>query len=110
MDRLARLVGTTMLDPEDPTALGLVRILVVSVLTASLLTHVGSVADYFSDASTLAGPAAREAFHSRWSIFFTITDPWAVRAVFAVGVLAHLCWIVGLYTPVAAALSWLRYL
>jgi hypothetical protein len=107
MDRLSRLVGKTMLDHEDPAALGLLRILLVSVFTASLLTHVGAVDEYFSNASTIAGPAAREAFHSRWSIFFTFGEPWMVRSIFAVGVIAHLLWLVGLYTPIAAAISWL---
>lgn len=107
MERLARLVGKTMLDREDPAALGLLRILLASVFTASLLTHIGAVDEYFSDASSIGGPAAREAFHSRWSIFFALGEPWMVRTIFAVGVLAHVAWVVGLYTPIAAAVSWL---
>jgi hypothetical protein len=109
MERINRIVGATMLDREDPTALGLMRIVLVAIFTLALVTHVGAVAEYFSDASVLAGPYARQAFHSRWSLFFYITDPWAVRAIFALGVVAHLLWLVGLFTPVAAVVSWLLW-
>jgi hypothetical protein len=105
--RIERIVGATMLDREDPTALGLMRIVLVAIFTLALVTHVGAVAEYFSDASVLAGPYARKAFHSRWSLFFYVTDPWAVRAIFALGVVAHLLWLVGLFTPVAAVVAWL---
>ncbi len=98
-----------LLATEDPTALGLLRILVVSIFTLSLLSHVGAVADYFSDASMVGGDAAREAFHSRWSLFFRVSSPAAVQVCFAIGVLAHLCWLVGLATPVAAFVSWLLW-
>jgi hypothetical protein len=109
IERINRIVGATMLDREDPTALGLMRIVLVAIFTLALVTHVGAVAEYFSDASVLAGPYARQAFHSRWSLFFYITDPWAVRAIFALGVVAHLLWLVGLFTPVAAVVSWLLW-
>ena len=99
-----------MLDEEDPAALGLLRILVVLVMTASLLTHVGAVSDYFSSHATVGGDAAREAFHSRWSLFFYVTEPWAVRVVFAVGVVAHLLWLVGLYTRVASIVAWVVWI
>lgn len=101
-----RLLGRVWLDPEDATALGLVRIGIVSVLLASLLTHVGAVDAYFSSASTLQGEWAREAFPSRFSIFFWIESPWAVRTIFAIGVVAHVLWLVGRFTPVAAFVSW----
>lgn len=107
---MERLVGAAMLDEEDPAALGLLRITVVFVMTASVLTHVGAVADYFSSHATVGGDAAREAFHSRWSIFFHVTEPWAVRSVFAVGVVAHLLWLVGLYTRAASAVAWLVWI
>jgi hypothetical protein len=99
-----------MLDEEDPAALGLLRILLVLVMTASLLTHVGAVSDYFSSHATVGGDAAREAFHSRWSLFFFVTEPWAVRAVFAVGVVAHLLWLVGLYTRVVSIIAWVVWI
>jgi hypothetical protein len=99
-----------MLDEEDPEALGLLRIAVVAVMTASLLVHVGSVSDYFSSHATVGGEAAREAFHSRWSLFFWVTEPWAVRAVFAVGVVAHLLWLVGLFTRAASLVAWLVWI
>ena len=73
-----RLLGRAMLDEEEPEALGLCRIALVTVMTASLLTHVGAVSDYFSSHSVLGGEVAREAFHSRWSIFFVVQEPWAV--------------------------------
>lgn len=102
-----RVLGRVWLDPEDPTALGLVRIAVVAVLTASLLAHTGAVAEYFSSASPLAGRYAREAFSSRWSLFFVVDAPWAVQAIFALGVLAHLCWLVGWRTTPASIVAWL---
>lgn len=105
-----RIVDGAALQTEDATALGLMRIAVVSVMTASMLTHVGSVAEYFSDDAWIAGDAAREAFHSRFSLFFSITAPWAVRVVFAIGVLAHLLWLVGLWTPISALVAWLVWI
>lgn len=104
--KLQRLVGAAMLDDEDPAALGLLRIAMVSVMTASMLTHVGAIADYFSSHATVGGDVAREAFHSRWSLLFWITEPWAVRAVFVVGVVAHVLWLVGLYTRLASLVAW----
>jgi len=101
-----RTIDRAFLETEDPTALGLMRIALVAVMTASMLTHIGSVAEYFSDDAWLAGEAARKAFHSRWSLFFYVTDPWAVRGVFGVGVLAHLAWLVGWRTPIAAVIAW----
>lgn len=103
--RLARLRDALLTGEEDPAALGLLRIGLVAVFTASLLTHVGSVAEYFSSASPLAGQYARQAFPTRWSLFFTIDDPLAVQAIFAAGVVAHLLWLVGLFTRPAALLS-----
>jgi hypothetical protein len=103
-------VDRALLAEEDPTALGLLRVALVLVMTASLLTHVGAVSDYFSSHATIGGPVAREAFHSRWSLFFWVSEPWAVRAVFAVGVVAHLLWLVGLYTRAASLLAWVVWI
>ncbi|MCA9652012.1 MAG: HTTM domain-containing protein [Myxococcales bacterium] len=108
--KLDRLIGAAMLDEEDPTALGLCRIAVVTVMTASLLTHVGAVADYFSSHALINGEAAREAFHSRWSLFFVVDGPWAVRAIFGVGVVAHLMWLVGLYTRISSIVAWVVWI
>lgn len=107
---LGKILDRVFLETEDPTALGLLRIVLVSVLTASMLTHVGAVAEYFSDDAWLNGAAAREAFHSRWSLFFWITDPWAVRGVYAVGVLAHVLWVLGWRTVVVAPVAWLVWI
>lgn len=104
--RLDRVAGKLALDGEDPTALGLLRIVLVTVLTTSLLTHVGAVADYFSRDAVLFGPWAREAFPSRLSLFFWVDAPWAVRAIYGLGVVAHLLWLVGRFTKVAAVISW----
>jgi hypothetical protein len=102
----AHFIEKAMLEEEDPTALGLCRILLVALFTASLLTHVGAVATYFSDASVVAGDFARRAFPSRWSLFFYASDPTAVRAIFAVGVVAHLLWLVGLFTRATSLVAW----
>jgi hypothetical protein len=110
MSSLDRLLGRIWLDPEDPTALGLVRIAVVTVLTASLLTHVGAVAEYFSNLAPLQGEWARQAFPSRTSLFFWIDDPWAVRAIFAVGVVAHVLWLVGRFTTAASIVAWIVWM
>lgn len=107
--RLGRAVDVLALQGEDPTSLGLLRLLVVGVLTASLLTHIGAVAEYFSDDSVIAGEFAREAFPSRFSLFFWIREPWAVRALFGLGLVAHLAWWVGAYTRVAAVIAWLLW-
>jgi len=104
--RFDRVLGRLALDEEDPTALGLVRILLVSVLTASLLAHVGAVSDYFSSDAVLFGSWAREAFGNRFSVFFWVQDPWAVRAIFAIGVVAHVLWLVGRFTRIAAVVAW----
>ncbi|MEZ4452248.1 MAG: HTTM domain-containing protein [Nannocystaceae bacterium] len=103
--RWTRFIDAVFLGEEDPAALGLCRIALVTVFTLSVLSHVGAVAEYFSDASRLFGSYAREAFPARGSIFFYVTDPWAVRGIFALGVLAHLLWLVGLFTRPAAIVA-----
>jgi hypothetical protein len=101
-----RVLGKLALDREDPAALGLVRILLVTVLLLSMLTHVGAVSDYFSADSVLAGEFARKAFPSRLSVFFFVENPWAVRAIFWLGVLAHVAWLLGWYTRVASLIAY----
>lgn len=103
--RFARFVDALWAGEEDATALGLCRIALVTVFTLSLLTHLGAVGDYFSDESMVAGHHARQAFKSRWSLFFWLPDPTWVRVLFGVGVVAHLMWLVGLYTRVAALVA-----
>lgn len=108
--RIDGLLGRTMLDEEAPEALGLCRIALVGVMLASMLTHVGAVAHYFSSHAILGGEIARVAFHSRWSLFFYVDDPWAVRSIFAAGVLAHGLWLVGLYTRVVSVVAWVVWI
>jgi hypothetical protein len=105
--RIDRVLGRVLLDPEDPTALGLVRIAVVAVLLLSLSTHAGSFAFYFSEASPLHGEWARLAFPSRFSLFFFIEHPLAVQAIFVVGLVAHAFWLVGKWTTAASIVAWL---
>ena len=64
--RAKGILQRLVLEEEDPEALGLLRILLVFVFTLALLAHVGSIAEYFSDASMIRGRYARMAFHSRW--------------------------------------------
>ncbi len=101
----SRIVDRALLGREDPTALGLLRVVLVAVFTANMLAHIGSVAEYFSDASPLFGEWAREAFPSRWSLFFYVESATAVRAIFGLGLVAHLLWLVGLYTRPAAIIA-----
>jgi hypothetical protein len=103
--RAARFVDALVAGDEDPTALGLCRVALVAVFTASLLAHVGAVGEYFSDESMLAGEYARQAFKARQSLFFWFPSGTQVRAIFAVGVVAHVMWLVGLYTRVAATVA-----
>lgn len=104
-----RVLGRVWLDPEDPTALGLVRIVVAAVLGASLLTHAGAVDSYFSSASTLQGEWARQAFPSRFSLLFWFDAPWLVRLCFALGVGAHVLWMLGRFTTLASIVAWLAW-
>lgn len=103
--RLGRWLDAAILGEEDATALGLCRALVVSVFLASMLAHVGAVDEYFSRESMLFGEWARMAFPNRWSVFFLVEEPGAVRAIFAVGVIAHVLWLVGLFTRPAAIVA-----
>lgn len=103
--RFARWADAWFAGDESPTALGLVRVALVTIFTLSLLAHAGAVGEYFSSEAALAGEFAREAFKSRGSLFFLIEDPTAVRAIFGLGVVAHLLWLVGLYTRPAALVA-----
>ena len=103
--RLTRVLDALLAGDESPTALGLCRIALVGVFTLSLLSHLGAVGEYFSSEAALAGDFARQAFKSRLSLFFHVEDPTAVRAIFGLGVVAHLLWLVGLYTRPAALVA-----
>jgi len=104
---------------EDPAALGLTRILVVAVLLVNVAAHLGAVGEYFSDESLIAGRFARLAFPHRASLFLPVdpktpdvwyaglyvADPTAVRVVFGVGLLAHVTWMLGLFTALSGLVS-----
>ncbi len=100
-----RFVDRALLGREDPTALGLLRVVLVAIFTANMLAHVGAVAEYFSEASPLFGEWAKQAFPGRLSIFFVVESTAAVRAIFALGLVAHLLWLVGLFTRPAALVA-----
>jgi hypothetical protein len=99
---IARVLDAVSSGQEDALALGVVRAVIAGILLISALLHIGSVADYFSDASMINGRFARLAFPSRWSLFFEIRDPAAVRAIYGVGVVALAMWTVGLLTRVSS--------
>ena len=105
-----RFVDGALLGQEDATALGMCRAAIVLVFTLSMLSHLGAVAEYFSDDSVIFGEFARKAFHSRWSLFFYVREAWAVRLIYAVGVLAHVCWMFGLFTRLSSVVAWLVWI
>lgn len=108
----ARGIDAALTRREGPQALGLLRIALASVLLVSLLSHLGAVGEYFSDESLIGGRFARLAFPDRVSLFLParkgheeawyaalyVADPTLVRAIFGLGVLAHLSWVLGLFT------------
>src|SRR5690348_16545688 len=99
-DRIARAFDAMFSGQEDALALGVFRAAIAGVLLISAFMHVGSVGEYFSDESMINDRFAALAFPSRWSLFFTIQDPLAVRAIWALGIVALAMWTVGLFTRV----------
>lgn len=99
---LARACDSMLSGQEDALALGVARAMIAGVLLISALLHVGSVGEWFSDESMINDRFAALAFPSRWSLFFTIRDPAAVRAIWALGVAALAMWTVGLLTRVSS--------
>lgn len=111
----ARGVDAALSRQEDASALGLARAAFATVLTMMLLAHVGAVGEYFSNESVISGRFARLAFSDRWSLFLPpqkgeeeswyaflyVADPTWVRVIFGAGVVAHLCWVVGLFSRIA---------
>lgn len=104
-----RLLDTLWSGQEDALALGLCRAVVATILLLSSLLHLGSVAEYFSDESMINGRFAELAFPSRWSLFFTIHDPLAVRVIWLIGTLALGLWALGLFTWISGALGMLLW-
>lgn len=109
LGELGRVIDSLFSGDEDPLTLGVVRAIIAGVLFLSALLHVGSVGEYFSDESLINGRFAELAFPSRWSLFFTIRDPTAVRAIWAAGVVALGLWCVGLFTRLSSILGLLLW-
>lgn len=105
-----RLLDALLSGQEDPLALGVCRAIIAGILFLSSLLHLGSVAEYFSDASMIGGRFAELAFPSRWSLFFSVRDPLAVQAIWAVGTLALGLWALGLYTRITSLLGMLLWI
>lgn len=104
-NKLTRAADAMFSGQEDAFSLGVFRAAIAGVLFISALMHVGSVGEYFSDESMINDRFAAIAFPSRWSLFFTIRDPLAVRAIWAVGVVALAMWTVGLLTRVSSIIG-----
>jgi len=102
---VARFLDAAFSGEEDPTALGVLRAALVAVLLLSLSTHLGHVREWFSSEAPVHGRFARELFPSRFSLFFEHDDPTFVVLVFAIGTVAHVCWMLGLFTRLSSILS-----
>lgn len=107
---LTRAIDRLFAGHEDPLALGLVRCVVAGILFVSALLHLGAVGEYFSDQSMIHGRFAALAFPKRWSLFFTVQDPTAVRAIWTLGVLALGMWTVGLFTRISSVIGMLVWI
>lgn len=105
-----RMLDALLAGQEDALALGVCRAIVAGILCLSSLLHLGSVAEYFSDASMINGRFAELAFPSRWSIFFSVREPLAVQAIWTLGTLALGLWALGLYTWISGALGMLLWI
>lgn len=90
---------------EEPHALGLTRVLVVAVLMWAYVRHAGGVVEYYSDASILGTELSRELFHERFSWFRWAHTPKAAVAVWVLGLFAHVAWLVGWRTSLAAIVA-----
>lgn len=108
--KLARACDAVFSGHEDALALGVFRAVIAGALLLSALLHVGSVGEYFSDESMINDRFAALAFPSRWSLFFTIRDPSAVRAIWALGIVALAMWTVGLLTRISSILGMLLWI
>jgi hypothetical protein len=107
---LTRVSDALLSGQEDALALGVVRAALAGLLLISALLHVGAVGEYFSDQSMINDRFAKLAFPARWSLFFTITDPTAVRALWGIGVVALAMWTVGLFTRVSSIVGMLLWI
>ena len=105
LDAVARVLDALVSGQEDATALGVARAAIAGLLLVSALFHVGAVGEYFSDESMINDRFAKLAFPTRWSLFFEIRDPAAVRAIWTAGVVALAMWTVGLFTRVSSILG-----
>lgn len=107
---LVRAIDRLLSGQEDALALGVVRSVIAGILFVSALLHVGAVGEYFSDESMIHGRFAKLAFPSRWSLFFSVQDPLAVRMIWALGVLALGMWTVGLFTRISSVIGMLLWI
>ncbi|HVH99897.1 MAG TPA: HTTM domain-containing protein [Enhygromyxa sp.] len=107
---LVRAIDRLLSGQEDALALGVVRSVIAGILFVSALLHVGAVGEYFSDESMIHGRFAKLAFPSRWSLFFLVQDPLAVRMIWALGVLALGMWTVGLFTRISSVIGMLLWI
>lgn len=107
---LARFSDALLSGQEDALALGVVRAAIAGLLLISALLHAGAVSEYFSDESMINDRFAKLAFPARWSLFFTITDPATVRALWGIGVIALGMWTVGLFTRVSSIVGMLVWI
>lgn len=105
-----RMLDALLSGQEDALALGVCRMVIAGILFVSSLLHLGSVAEYFSDASMINGRFAQLAFPSRWSLFFHVRDPLAVQAIWAIGTAALGLWALGLYTRITSLLGMLLWI
>jgi hypothetical protein len=104
-----RLLDALLSGQEDALALGVCRAVIAGILFVSSLLHLGSVAEYFSDASMINGRFALLAFPSRWSLFFHVRDPLAVQVIWTIGTAALGMWALGLYTRITSLLGMLLW-
>ncbi|KIG11652.1 hypothetical protein DB30_02895 [Enhygromyxa salina] len=108
--RVVQAIDSLLSGQEDALALGVVRAALAGLLLISALLHAGAVGEYFSDESMINDRFAKLAFPARWSLFFTITDPTAVRALWGLGVVALGMWTVGLFTRVSSIVGMLVWI
>lgn len=100
----ARILDAALSGYEDPRALGVLRIAVVTISVLTMITHLGNVTEFFSARSVIGGEWAAHAFPSRYSYFFEHGDPSTVLFVFWLGLLSGVAWAAGFATRLSAVI------